>query len=60
MNLAEYERVKDLTYLKYCDYLQEKYGIGLHDYMTKSWIKTQDVQELRKGLFYTINMKITP
>ena len=36
MHLSEYEKVKGFTYLEYCDYLQEKYGIGLSDYMTKS------------------------
>ncbi|WP_256365363.1 hypothetical protein [Candidatus Methanomassiliicoccus intestinalis] len=39
MKLAEYEKVKDYTYLEYCDYLQDKYGIGLCDYMTQSWNK---------------------
>ena len=50
MNLAEYERVKDLTYLQYCDYLQNKYGIGLCDYMTKSWNKIQKVTRTKEGL----------
>lgn len=37
MNLTEYEKIKNSNYLEYCDYLQNKYGIGLSDYMTKSW-----------------------
>ena len=28
MNLDEYEKVKDLSYPEYCDYLQTKYGFG--------------------------------
>jgi len=27
MIISEYERIKDLTYLQYCDYLQNKYDI---------------------------------
>ncbi len=50
MNLAEYEKIKDLTYLQYCDYLQQKYGIGLSDYMTKSWNKNQKVTRTKEGL----------
>lgn len=37
MNMIEYLKVKDYTYSEYCDYLQSKYGIGLADYMTKSF-----------------------
>lgn len=50
MNLAEYERVKGLTYLQYCDYLQKKYGMGLCDYMTRSWNKNQKVTRTKEGL----------
>lgn len=50
MNLAEYEKVKNLTYLEYCDYLQNKYGIGLSDYMTKSWNKNQKCTRTKEGL----------
>ncbi len=28
MNYIEYENVKNLSYYEYCDYLQNKYGIG--------------------------------
>lgn len=51
MNLAEYESVKNLTYLEYCDYLQKKYGIGLCDYMTKSWNKNPKCSRTKDGLF---------
>ena len=50
MNIAEYEQVKRLTYLEYCDYLQKKYGIGLSDYMTKSWNKNPKVSRVKEGL----------
>lgn len=50
MNLAEYEKVKNLTYSEYCDYLQKKYGIGLHDYMTKSWNKNSRCSRTKEGL----------
>ena len=42
MNMQEYLKVKDFTYLQYCDYLQSKYGIGRSDYMTKSWNKNHN------------------
>lgn len=50
MKLAEYEKIKDFTYLEYCDYLQEKYGIGLCDYMTQSWNKNSKVTRTKEGL----------
>ena len=48
--MAEYARVHKLTYLEYCDYLQKKYGIGLSDYMTKSWNKNRLVTRTKEGL----------
>lgn len=50
MNLQEYEKVHNFTYLEYCDYLQKKYGIGLSDYMTKSWNKNNKVTRTKEGL----------
>lgn len=50
MNLIEYQKIKDLAYLEYCDYLQQKYGIGLSDYMTKSWNKNQKCSRTKDGL----------
>ena len=50
MKLAEYEKIKNLNYLEYCAYLQEKYGIGLSDYMTKSWNKNSKVTRTKEGL----------
>lgn len=50
MNMQEYIKVKDFTYLQYCDYLQGKYGIGKSDYMTKSWNKNHKVTRTKEGL----------
>ena len=50
MNLLEYEKVKNFTYLEYCDYLQNKYGIGLSNYMSKSWNKNPKVSRTKDGL----------
>jgi hypothetical protein len=50
MNLVEYERVKDKDYLNYCDYLQNKYGIGLSNYMTKAWNKISKCTRTKEGL----------
>lgn len=51
MNLNEYNDVKNYTYLQYCEYLQKKYGIGLSDYMTKSWNKNRKVSRTKEGLY---------
>lgn len=51
MNIQEYKQVENFTYLEYCDYLQQKYGIGLSDYMTKSWNKNPKVTRTKDGLF---------
>ena len=50
MNIIEYEKVKGYTYLEYCDYLQNKYGIGLSNYMTKSWVKNPKCSRTKEGL----------
>ncbi len=51
MDITEYQQVKDLTYLEYCDYLQGKYGIGLDDYMTKSYNEKRKCKRTSEGLF---------
>lgn len=51
MHLEEYEKVKNLTYLDYCKYLQQKYGIGLSDYLYKSWNKNPKVTRTKDGLY---------
>ena len=50
MNMSEFESVRNMTYLEYCDYLQAKYGIGLTDYMTKSFNKNQKCTRTKEGL----------
>ena len=50
MTLKEYEKVKGFNYREYCDYLQQKYGIGLSDYMTKNWNKKKEVSRTKEGL----------
>ena len=51
MDIKEYEKVKNYTYLEYCDYLQQKYGIGLCDYMRPNWTKNPKVTRTKDGLY---------
>ena len=51
MDMNEFKKVKNLTYLEYCNYLQEKYGIGLANYMTKSFNKSKKYSRTSEGLF---------
>lgn len=51
MTVQEYEKVKNYTYLEYCDYLQKKYGIGLCDYMSENWKKNSKVTRTKEGLY---------
>ena len=51
MNIQEYEKVKNFTYLEYCDYLQQKYGIGLCNYMSENWKKNSKVTRTKDGLY---------
>ena len=50
MKFEEYEKIKDFTYLEYCDYLQNKYGIGIADFMTKSWNINAKAKRTKDGL----------
>ncbi|MFI3250017.1 MAG: hypothetical protein R3Y07_03550 [Eubacteriales bacterium] len=50
MNLTEYNEVATLSYLEYCDYLQEKHGVGKYDFMTKSWNKNSKSTRTKEGL----------
>ena len=43
MKLSEYSKVENLNYSEDCDELQEKYGIGLCDYMRPSWTKNPKI-----------------
>ena len=51
MNIQEYEKVKNFTYLEYCDYLQQKYGMGLCNYMSENWKKNSKVSRTKDGLY---------
>ncbi|MCD8207314.1 MAG: hypothetical protein LUD72_05190 [Bacteroidales bacterium] len=53
MNAEEYEKVKNLRYRQYCDYLQEKYGLPKKAYMNELWSKSQGqgTTRTREGLF---------
>jgi len=50
MNMEEYLKVREYTYLEYCDYLQNKYGIGLCDYMTASYQPIKKCKRTSEGL----------
>lgn len=51
MRITEYDKVKDYSYLQYCEYLQNKYGKGLCEYMTASWVKSRKVTRTKEGIF---------
>ena len=51
MNMQEYLKVRNYTYLEYCDYLQSKYGIGKADYMDKDYKPISKCKRGEEGLF---------
>jgi len=51
MKLNEYKKVENLNYIEYCDYLQDKYGIGLCDYMRPNWTKNPKITRTKEGLY---------
>ena len=55
MKLSEYNNIKGHTYLEYCDYLQNKYGIGKENYMCISrngkWRKNPKRSRTNEGLY---------
>lgn len=58
MTLNEFTSVKDLTYLEYCSYLQEKYGMSKYDYMDENYndicfegTKKKKCSRVDEGLF---------
>lgn len=51
MKLSEYRIVEKFNYSEYCDYLQEKYGIGLCDYMRPTWTKNSKISRTKEGLY---------
>lgn len=50
MDIQEFEKVQAMNYLEYCNYLQQKYGIGLCDYFTANWSKKAKVTRTKEGL----------
>lgn len=50
MNIKEYNKVKKMSYLEYCDYLQKKYGLSTEDYMFDSWTKNKKCTRTNEGL----------
>lgn len=40
-----------MNYQEYCSYLQDKYGIGLTDYMTKSFNRNPKCSRTKEGLY---------
>lgn len=59
MDMNEYLKIKNFTYLEYCDYLQDKYGIGLSDYMTKSYNPNPKCKRTKEGLIVHHKMEDT-
>ena len=51
MDMREFELVKNMSYEQYCDYLQEKYGIGVCDYFTANWSPKSKCKRTKEGLF---------
>lgn len=51
MTLNEYLQVQNYDYLEYCDYLQNKYGLPICDYMTKAWNKSKRISRTKDGLY---------
>jgi len=50
MNIEEYEKVKAMSYLEYCDYLQKKYGMSKYNYFYPSFTKNSKVSRTKEGL----------
>ena len=51
MNLEEYNKVKDMHYEDYCDYLVNKYGEAKYDYMSPKFTKNSKVSRTSDGLY---------
>ena len=50
MNLSEYQKVKELTYSQYCNYLIEKYGVVEQNYYNTNWSANRMLRN-QDGLF---------
>lgn len=51
MNINEYNKIKNLNYDEYCNYLKEKYGEAKVDYLTPSLKKNNKISRTKEGLF---------
>lgn len=51
MNIEEFKQVKNMSYKRYCKYLQDKYGIGLDDYFTPGFSPKKTCKRTSEGLF---------
>ncbi|MBQ8468841.1 MAG: hypothetical protein IJ542_03720 [Clostridia bacterium] len=50
MNSIEYEKIKHLSYLEYCKYLQEKYGLAPCNYLRPSFTENPKASRTSEGL----------
>ena len=50
MNITEYEKIKNLNYLEYCDYLHNKYGAPEKPYFSTGWSKNSRIKRTSEGL----------
>lgn len=51
MNINEYNKIKNLNYDEYCNYLKEKYGEAKVDYLTPRRKKNKKISRTKEGLF---------
>lgn len=51
MNLREYNKVKGMSYLKYCKYLQNKYGIPKNNFFRPNWTPVNSIKRTSEGLY---------
>jgi len=51
MNLKEYKKIKEFSYLKYCNYLHKKYGVPLGDFFTQNWSPNKKIKRANEGLY---------
>ena len=51
MDIIEYEKIKDLTYLDYCKYLQNKYGKPITNYLTANWNRVTKISRTSEDLY---------
>ena len=57
MNIEEYNLVKNYNYLKYCDYLKNKYGVPVQTILQKAGIKHVAYPERKTAWFCTMFLR---